>query len=142
MGAAILARGAASSLGVGAAAFDVGAAGRPAPSAWSTRASGKPFGRVTASDAARADRPRALLELALGQLVEELSSRDGAWRGRRLGVVVGTSSGGLAALERSMPAQAGDAGLRRCAYFAPLCGVAELLGRQPDRLLALYGACA
>jgi 3-oxoacyl-[acyl-carrier-protein] synthase-1/3-oxoacyl-[acyl-carrier-protein] synthase II len=142
MGAAILARGAASALGLGTAAFDVGALGQAAPSAWSTRASGQPFGRVTACAAARADRPRALFELALQQLLEELSQRDPDWRDRRLGMVVGTSSGGLAALERSMPVRADDAGSRRCAYFAPLCGAEQLLGRRPERSVALYAACA
>ena len=100
MGAAIIARGAASALGLGSAAFELGGADQTAPSAWSTRAGGKLFGRVTACQAARPDRPRALFELALGQLLHELSARDSEWRKRRLGVVVGTSSGGLAALER------------------------------------------
>ena len=142
MGAAIIARGAASALGLGPAAFEVGSANQPAPSAWSTRATGKPFGRVTACRAARADRPRALFELALGQLLDELASCDAGWRERRLGVVVGTSSGGLAALERSMPLPAHDVDLSRCAYFAPLGGLTELLGKRPEHLQALYGACA
>jgi len=144
MAAAIVARGAASALGLGSAAFDVGGPHSPAPSAWSTRACGKLFGRVTACRAARAERPRALFELGLRQITEELSAADPDWRGRRLGMVIGTSSGGLAALEQALPASGSTdpRAFARSAYFAPLCGVAEVLGRAPDRLVSLYGACA
>lgn len=146
MAVAIVARGAASALGLGAAAFDVGAAHQPARSAWSPRACGKPFGRVSACAAARADRPRALLELGLLQVVDELSRQYPDWRKRRLGMAIGTSSGGVAALERALPAagaaESSPADWRKCAYFSPLGGVAALLGRAPDRLVSIYGACA
>lgn len=144
MAAAIIAFGAASALGVGPTAFDVGGPGRTPTSAWSSRVPGKPFGRVLACDAARAERPRALLELGLGQLVEMLDRREPTWRSQRLGVVIGTSSGGFAALERAIDGSQGHASANwgKSAYFAPLTGLAAALGREPQRLVSLYAACA
>jgi len=144
MAVAIVAFGAASALGVGQAAFDVGGPGERPRSAWSTRAAGKPFARVGACEAARAERPRALLELGLSQIVQQLTEQDPAWRGRRLGVIIGTSSGGFAALERAIDGspERDDANWRKSAYFAPLGGLAVSLGREPDRLVSLYAACA
>lgn len=145
MAVAIIARGAASSLGLGPAAFAVGAAGESAPAAWSRRSPDKVFGRVTACPAERTDRPRALFERSLAQVVEQLSQQEPSWRTLRLGVVVGTSSGGLAALERALAQGAAGEGSdawRKCSYFAPLDGLRAALGRQPDRLVSLYGACA
>ena len=108
MAVAIIARGAVSALGTGGRAFDVGGPGERAPGAWSTRHAGKPFARVTVCDAEHSVRPAALFELALSQLVEELSATRPDWRARSLGVVVGTSSGGLPALERALAASPGD----------------------------------
>src|SRR4051812_37727558 len=126
MAVSIVAFGAASALGLGQAAFDVGGPGERPRRAWSTRAAGKPFARVGACAAARADRPRALLELGLGQIVEQLTALDPGWRSRRLGVIIGTSSGGFAALERAIDgsAERDDANWQKSAYFAPLGGIA------------------
>lgn len=146
MAVAIVARGAASSLGVGAAAFDVGGLDEPPRTAWSARVPDKYFARVTACAAPRPARPRALLELGLSQVAQELSLQLPSWRQLRVGVVLGTSSGGLPALESVVAATLGGtatpAGWEDCAYFAPLSGVEAALGRKPDRLVALYGACA
>lgn len=146
MAVAIVARGAASALGLGSAAFGVGEANEPALAAWSTRASGKPFARVTACGAERVERPRVLLELGLQRVVEQLTAHDPAWRARRLGVVLGSSSGGLAALERQLGLAAGepseDADWARCSYFAPLAGLSTVLGKAPERVVSLYAACA
>ena len=143
MPAAIIAFGAASALGVGQAAFDVGGPGATPPNVWSSRLPGKPFGRVRACDAARAERPRALLELGLDQIVAQLDRRDASWREQRVGVVIGTSSGGFAALERVLQAPEADApNWAQSAYFAPLAEVAVKLGREPQRLVSLYAACA
>jgi len=144
MTAAIVAFGAASALGVGRAAFDVGGPGERPRSAWAERAAGKPFARVGACDASHADRPRALLDLGLRQIVQQLTELQPEWRGRRLGVIIGTSSGGFAALERAIDGspERDDANWRKSAYFAPLDGVAASLGREPDRLVSLYAACA
>ena len=144
MAATIVAYGAASALGLGRAAFDVGKPhDRPRP-VWSTRAPGKPFGRVLGCDAERADRPRALLELGLSQVAEQLNVLNPNWRSLRVGVVIGTSSGGFAALERALAARApaGATDWNKSAYFAPLDAVLDTLGRPPERLVSLYAACA
>jgi 3-oxoacyl-[acyl-carrier-protein] synthase II len=144
MAVAIIARGAVSALGSGSRAFDVGGPGEPAPGAWSTRHGDRPFARATVCSAERSVRPAALFELALRQLVDELSATLPEWRAKSLGVVVGTSSGGLAALEQALavgPRDTDDS-WRHSAYFAPLEPLALLLGRPPERLVSLYGACA
>jgi 3-oxoacyl-[acyl-carrier-protein] synthase-1/3-oxoacyl-[acyl-carrier-protein] synthase II len=131
---AVIASGAASALGLGGAAYDVGAAGAAPQSALARRPGGKPFGRVAACVAPRQARPRALLELALAQLERELSERQPSWRTQRVGVVIGTSSGGLAALERGV--------WHDSSYFAPLGVVQDTLQVAPRRLVSLYAACA
>jgi 3-oxoacyl-[acyl-carrier-protein] synthase-1/3-oxoacyl-[acyl-carrier-protein] synthase II len=66
----------------------------------------------------------------------------------RLGVIVGTSSGGFAALERALGADAQSApepqNWARSAYFSPLSGALPRLGRTqpPERLVSLFAACA
>lgn len=143
--AAVIAYGAASALGLGAAACDVGDAHALPRTRLSQRPGGKPFGRVLDARAPREQRPRDLLELALGQVVAELERREPGWRKLRVGVVIGTSSGGLAALEQALPsadAVAVSSLLRESAYFSPLSGVSRRLGREPDRLVSLYAACA
>jgi 3-oxoacyl-[acyl-carrier-protein] synthase-1/3-oxoacyl-[acyl-carrier-protein] synthase II len=142
--AAIVAFAAASALGVGRAAFDVGGPGEQPRHAWAKRAGGKPFARVGACNADRAQRPRALLELGLRQLAEQLSEYDANWRRRRVGVIVGTSSGGFAALERALAADApaGHPDWQKSSYFAALDAVAASLERPPERLVSLYAACA
>ncbi len=140
MSAAVLAFGAASALGVGRAAFDVGSEGDAPPDAWSTRRGGKPFGRVRAVPAPPAERPRALLELGLRQVVAGLSERVPEWRSLRVGLAIGTSSGGFAALERALGGEESD--LSACAYFSPLAALGSLLGKPPARLVSVYAACA
>jgi 3-oxoacyl-[acyl-carrier-protein] synthase-1/3-oxoacyl-[acyl-carrier-protein] synthase II len=143
--AAVIAYGAASALGLGATACDVGEQRALPRSRLSRREGGKPFGRVLGLEVPREHRPRELLELGLGLLVAELERHEPGWRQLRVGVVIGTSSGGLAALERALPSADGVAAtalLRESAYFSPLSGVARLLGREPDRLVSLYAACA
>ena len=146
---AVIAYGAASALGFGAEACDVGEPDALPRTRLSQRAGGKPFGRVLGALAPREHRPRELLELGLGLVVAELERREPGWRQLRLGVVIGTSSGGLAALERALPSSDADADadaanrlLRESAYFSPLSGVTRLLGRAPDRVVSLYAACA
>lgn len=140
MSAAVLAFGAASALGVGEAAFDVGAAGAEPPDVWSERDGGKSFARVQQLAAPHVERPRAIFELGLQQLLAELDALRPGWRDLRIGVAIGTSSGGLAAFER---ARAGEGvPLSDCAYFSPLQGLEAALGRRPERLVSLYAACA
>jgi 3-oxoacyl-[acyl-carrier-protein] synthase-1/3-oxoacyl-[acyl-carrier-protein] synthase II len=142
--AAIVAFGAVSALGEERAAFDVGGAGEPARSAWSERGGGKPFGRAISCRSPRPERPRALLELGLRQVAQQLTRRNAEWRRVRVGLIVGTSSGGFAALERALAGSAeyDAANWPRSAYFAPLVGAGECLGCEPVRLVSLYAACA
>ena len=144
MAAAVVAFGAASALGVGRAAFDVGGPGERPVGAWSAREAGKPFARVLGCAAERPRRPRALLELGLSQVVQQLTARDPDWRRLRLGVIVGTSSGGFAALERalSLGAPPEHPDWADAAYFAPLRGVSACLGRTPERVVSVHAACA
>ena len=148
MAAAVVAFGAASALGRAEAAFDVGEPGARPPEVWSSRAGGKPFGRVLSCTASPSERPRALLESGLEQVAEQLGAWDSEWRSLRLGVIVGTSSGGFAALERALGAVGSaapdPAHWARSAYFAPLSGALSRLGRArpPERLVSLYAACA
>lgn len=144
MAAAVVAYGAASALGLGRVAFDVGGPQAKPASAWSVRAPGKPFGRVRECTADRADRPRALLQHALTQLEQQLDAFNPRWRSLRVGVVIGTSSGGFAALERALSAgpAASPADWNKSAYFAPLEAVRATLQRPPERLVSLYAACA
>jgi 3-oxoacyl-[acyl-carrier-protein] synthase II len=148
LAAAVVAFGAASALGQAEAAFDVGAVGARPRDVWSSRAAGKPFGRVLSCAASPAERPRALLELGFGQIVERLGVWDAEWRRLRLGVIVGTSSGGFAALERALGAAAAGApdaaDWAQSPYFSPLSSALPRLGREPapERLVSLYAACA
>jgi 3-oxoacyl-[acyl-carrier-protein] synthase II len=141
--AAIVAFGAASSLGVGRAAFDIGEADAPPPSAWATRGRARPFGRVAAVLAERQDRPSALLALGLTQLVSGLNDFDPRWQTRRLGVVLGTSSGGFPALELALQTPEAPGELwAKSSYHAPLGGMLRALGHEPVRVVSLYAACA
>ncbi|RYZ03886.1 MAG: 3-oxoacyl-ACP synthase [Myxococcales bacterium] len=140
MSAAILAYGAASALGVGAEAFEVGGAGAAPKDCWSARRGGKPFARVNGLSAAHAERPRALLELGLDQVVAGLSERLPGWQNLRLGVAIGTSSGGFAALERALAGE--PVAAAACAYFSPLAALSSRLPRAPERLVSVYAACA
>jgi 3-oxoacyl-[acyl-carrier-protein] synthase-1/3-oxoacyl-[acyl-carrier-protein] synthase II len=146
MPAAVIAYGAASALGVGESAFGLGPPGAAAPRALAVRPGGKPFGRVSACDAERSQRPRALLELGLRQVIEQLERSRPSFRQERLGVVIGTSSGGFAALERALAVETTDGAepqlWSRAAYFAPLTPTLKAFRLEPTRLVSLYAACA
>src|SRR5262245_42882481 len=72
-------------------------------------------GRAPADLAARTgsaafeDRATALLACALGQVVAALDAERPGWRGERLGVALGTSSGGMLSAERFFAARASGA---------------------------------
>jgi 3-oxoacyl-[acyl-carrier-protein] synthase-1/3-oxoacyl-[acyl-carrier-protein] synthase II len=144
-----------SALGCDAAAWSVGAAGEPARSAIREdavlAAAGlrRPFAaRVTAiSSDADADRAAALLESAACGLATELDRRDPAWRERRIGLAIGTSSGGMLRLERLLAMRA--AGIapsselaRSATYFGPLSRLDALLGVRAVERTQVLAACA
>jgi len=146
--AAILATGAASALGLAELAYAVGAPGDALRSGLRPNPRGRLFGRVAACAADHADRPEALLSLGLAGVVQRLDSVRPNWRAGRVAAVIGTSSGGFAALERWLDPSVGSSRpggqelLRKAAYFAPLSVVGSILGREPEQLVALYAACA
>ena len=152
---AVLCAAAESALGSGAAAYDVGEVGETPKTAIrddaALRAAGlaKPrAGRVTALRDAPADRDPAgvLVERAARSLIEQLDVLSPSWRHRRIGVVVGTSSGGMIPLTRAFSLHARGEAVprelaRACPYFGPLEGL-EALGVTPEVEVQVLAACA
>jgi 3-oxoacyl-[acyl-carrier-protein] synthase-1/3-oxoacyl-[acyl-carrier-protein] synthase II len=144
--AAIVATGAISALGRGPAAYAVGEPGACARTALRTAAGESPFGHADGDFGVHAERPARLLTATLEQLLGELERRLPGFRELSLGVVIGSSSGGFAALEEllSCPPHAPDrrALAARGAYFSPVITALEATGFVPQLTVALYGACA
>ncbi len=130
--ACVIALGAVSGFGLGEAAVRPGEAGEPARVAITRdpllEAGGlaRPFAARAPADlgvAPSADRATDLLRAALGQVIASLDGIRPGWRGERLGVALGTSSGGMLSAERFFAAR--DEGAltpelaRRATYFAP-----------------------
>jgi 3-oxoacyl-[acyl-carrier-protein] synthase-1/3-oxoacyl-[acyl-carrier-protein] synthase II len=147
---AVIAYGAVSAFGEGAAATSAGEVGLPARVAIARdeelAAAGlaRPF-------AARAwppggeGRAAALLERALTLCATDLDASRPAWRAGRVGLVVGTSSGGMRAAERAFAEIARGqvvADRRALAYWGPLARAAEVLGVPVDPSVLVLGACA
>ena len=93
------------------------------------------------------DRATELLETALRQCGEELDRDRPGWRRERVGLIVGTSSGGMLSAERFFHALADGAPLsadlaRKATYFAPLQAACERLGIEPEPRAQILGACA
>lgn len=91
-------------------------------------------------------RARSLLALAVKELVAELDTELPGWRARRLGVLIGTSAGGMASLERALAVHAAgdtvDAQLARASFYdGPLSALSEAFGHAA-RTVSVLGACA
>jgi 3-oxoacyl-[acyl-carrier-protein] synthase-1/3-oxoacyl-[acyl-carrier-protein] synthase II len=149
---AIVARGAISPLGRGARAFALGGLGeRPescvrADSELSAAGFAKPFVARAGREHAEWDPAYEFLFVALRELSADLDQRLPGWRGKRVGVVLGTSSGGMASLERALAERAAGRDMspalaRASAYFAPLSAL-EALAIAPIRTLQVLAACA
>jgi 3-oxoacyl-[acyl-carrier-protein] synthase II len=150
---AIVAVGAISPLGDGPAAFAVGAAGaRPKTCIRrdeELEAAGlrRPnVARAPLKSPANQDRARALLEHALELLLLELNAHVPDWRGLRVGVALGTSSGGLGTLTDVLAARSRhelipEFQARAATYFGPLAAL-ERLPIVPLRLTQVLSACA
>lgn len=164
--ACVIAVGAISAMGLGSRAFDAGAIGEPARVVitrddeleragllrpFCARAVPVPEGK------AFDDRATALLSTALGQLVQSLDEVRPGWRRGRVGLSVGTSSGGMLSAEkffRLREARArGEAvneedivaASRRATYFAPFVEAFEAHGLSASavcRRTHLVAACA
>jgi 3-oxoacyl-[acyl-carrier-protein] synthase II len=92
------------------------------------------------------DRARSLLALAAGDLVAELDRELPGWRARRLGVLVGTSAGGMPSLERALATHATGgtvaAELARASFYdGPLSVLSQAFGHAA-RTVNVLGACA
>ncbi len=147
---AIVAFGAISALGEGAAAVSAGQIGAPARVAIARDAElasaglARPFAaraRLVGED----DRATALLERALFACGLELDRVRPSWRRQRVGLVLGTSSGGMRAAERAFAAVAkGESvhDVEGSTYFGPMARASRCLGIALDPALLVLGACA
>jgi 3-oxoacyl-[acyl-carrier-protein] synthase-1/3-oxoacyl-[acyl-carrier-protein] synthase II len=151
MSAQVVAIGAVSALGRGQAAYGGGSAGAIAASAIAHDEALATLGllRPQCARAGRQhddeDHATVLLGDALAQVVDGLDAADPAWRALRVGVAVGTSSGGMIGAERFFsslhrgsaidPSQA-----RRATYFAPLDDA--LAGLAVHKRCQVLAACA
>ncbi len=131
-GARAIAFGAVSALGVGRDAFHAGEIGAPARVAIASdptfAAAGltRPFAARARADLGprSSDRATALLGFALAEAIEGLGRARPAWRTERVGVAIGTSSGGMESAERFFAARASGAVVGPhhrppATYFAP-----------------------
>jgi 3-oxoacyl-[acyl-carrier-protein] synthase-1/3-oxoacyl-[acyl-carrier-protein] synthase II len=162
MSAAILAYGAVSALGEGAAAFSAGHPGTLPRVAIAhdeeLAAAGlaRPF-------AARArvpggDRATALVVRAMAGCTAQLDDARPGWQKERVGLVLGTSSGGMRAAERlfaalargergaglpgsgALEGRSGDA--EAAMYFGPMARAVREAGRAFEPAMLVLGACA
>ena len=153
-GATILAVGAMSAFGAGDAAFAVGGPGeRPRVAiehdgVLARAGFARPIAaRVTNLLPRGGDRAALLLRSALDQCLARLGEVRPRWRECRVGLVIGTSSGGMSTAETFFAARARgkavDATLARGAtYFAPLEAATQAVGRDFSPRVLLLGACA
>ena len=147
---AVLAFGASSALGEGELALGVGAPGDPAPVAIARDAElegatlQRPFcGRVHAIDAAatgEVDRATLLLERALAGCAAQLDAVLPGWRTKRVGLAIGTSSGGMRSFERAFAEGGAPEGSARATYLGPVLDAARPCDLAP--VAFVLGACA
>jgi 3-oxoacyl-[acyl-carrier-protein] synthase-1/3-oxoacyl-[acyl-carrier-protein] synthase II len=147
---AIIAFGAVSALGEGASAVSAGIVGEVArlgiahDDELARAGLARPFvARAVIGDAE--DRATALLGRALAGCVAELDGVRPGWRRERVGLILGTSSGGMRAAEAAFAALAkgeGVADREAATYFGPMARAARVLGRELDPAILVLGACA
>jgi len=151
--AAVLAVGGESALGSGSHAFCVGEPGEAPVSAIREdailRAAGlkKPFlARARIARGAGADPARNLLNRAASALAAELDNRWSDWRSQSIGLVVGTSSGGMAPLTEALALRAAGESIprelaRQTPYYGPLADLEPIFG-PPRECVQVLSACA
>jgi 3-oxoacyl-[acyl-carrier-protein] synthase-1/3-oxoacyl-[acyl-carrier-protein] synthase II len=146
---AVVAFGATSALGDGEAALGVGAVGEVAPVAIARDAElvsaglTRPFcARVGAIDDAAAGKDRAtvLLERALAACAKELDVTLPGWRGKRVGLAIGTSSGGMRSFEAAFAPGAAPEGSLAATYLGPVIAASRPCDLEPAAFV--LGACA
>jgi 3-oxoacyl-[acyl-carrier-protein] synthase-1/3-oxoacyl-[acyl-carrier-protein] synthase II len=152
---AIVAAAAESALGSDEDAYSVGEIGDPARSAIALDASlrdagfAKPWiGRAASLKARDSDEDpaRSLVERAARSLAQRLDAWQPNWRHRRIGIVVGTSSGGLISLTRALRLREQGSPIPHALaagapYFGPLEGLRSL-GVTPLAEVQVLVACA
>jgi len=147
---AVVAFGAVSALGEGAAAASAGEAGAPARVAIArdeelVRAGlARPFA-ARAWPAGVGDRATPLLERALASCASELDRVRAGWRRERVGLVLGTSAGGMRAAEAAFAAMARRervVDVEAPTYCGPMARAARALNMPLDPSLLVLGACA
>ncbi len=97
--------------------------------------------------AARPVQPEALLATSARQLAAALDESRPGWRTLRIGVAVGTSSGGMRSLEHCFAQRALGLTIdrdlaRRAPYFGPLSVLEGALGVEPLVCTQVLAACA
>jgi 3-oxoacyl-[acyl-carrier-protein] synthase II len=150
---AIIAAGVISPLGEGKAGYTVGELGaRPETrigpdSALAAAGLRRPnAARAPLAAATPGDRAHALLDRALSLLLADLASIEPGFRELRLGLVLGTSSGGLGSLSELLAARAHGSTISQeqalsASYFGPLRAL-ERWGLSPVRVTQVLAACA
>ena len=158
-GAAIIAFGAVSSLGEGQAAFSAGEIGAPARVGitedveLSAAGLARPFvarakvrhgqhvrGFASAGSTPEGDRAVSLIVQAALDCAKGLDRVRPGWKKERVGLVVGTSSGGMRSAERLFSGDA--AAVETVPYFSPLHAAARALGMDLAPASLVLGACA
>lgn len=148
-GAAVIAVGAVSAFGRGAAATPIGEPGGAAPVAIAPDEAFRRAGlegalSARALPADTADPASALCRDAMDQVVAALDADEPGWRDRRVGLCLGTSSGAMGVAERAFVARRGDGGaaIGEATYFAPIDAAVERLGVELVRRSQVVAACA
>jgi 3-oxoacyl-[acyl-carrier-protein] synthase-1/3-oxoacyl-[acyl-carrier-protein] synthase II len=148
---AILAFGAVSGLGEGRAAASAGEPGAPASVAIGAddelaRAGlARPFVARVRQLNFGDERAAELLQRALASCLIDLDRARPGWCDERVGLVLGTSSGGMRAAERLFATIArGEpaADWEAATYFGPMARVVRRLGRRFDPAMLVLAACA
>ena len=150
---AVIAFGASSGLGEGEAALGVGAVGEAAPMAIARDAElvaanlTRPFcarvpglGEIGTGETAGRDRATVLLERALAACAKELDAALPGWRKKRVGLAIGTSSGGMRSFEEAFVEGGASAGSAVATYLGPVLSTDRPCDLEP--VAFLLGACA
>ena len=144
---AVVAFGASSALGEGELALGVGVLGESAPAAITrdVELAGagltRPFcARVPLDPTADVDRATALLEGALAACARELDAALPGWRSRRVGLAIGTSSGGMRSFEAAFAPGGAPEGSLSATYLGPVIAAARPCDFAP--VAFVLGACA
>jgi 3-oxoacyl-[acyl-carrier-protein] synthase-1/3-oxoacyl-[acyl-carrier-protein] synthase II len=146
----IVAFGAVSAFGEGVVAASAGEVGDPARLAirhdeeLARAGLARPFA-ARAPTARGGDHATALLEQALNSCASDLDRVRPGWRSERVGLVIGTSAGGMRAAESAFAAMASGhavADVEAPTYFGPMAVAARGLALPLDPSLLVLGACA